>query len=147
MEPDLNKRFQTMLVLWFGLSMGIVMFFVLSLVVPSRIISDPKGPPSSLLMFALTGLGTFLVVISFAVKNKLLERSVEKQDMVLVQQALVIACAICEASALLGLIEYFLVGSREYYLLFLISAGGMALHFPRRTQLEAASYQSRDLVK
>jgi len=147
MELDLNKRFQTMLVLWFGLSMSMVMFFVFSLVVPPRIISDPNSPPSSLLMFALTGVGTFLVVISFAVKNKLLERSVEKQDMVLVQQALVIACALCEASALLGLIEYFLVGNREYYLLFLISAGGMALHFPRRTQLEAASYKSRDLLK
>jgi hypothetical protein len=147
MEPDLNKRFQTMLVLWFGLSMSMVMFFVFSLVVTSRIVSDPNSPPSSLIMFALTGVGTFLVVISFAVKNKLLERSVEKQDMVLVQQALVIACALCEASALLGLIEYFLVGTREYYLLFLISAGGMALHFPRRTQLEAASYKSRDLLK
>ena len=147
MEPDLNKRFQTMVVLWFGLSMSVVMFFILSLFVPSRIISGINSPPSSLLMFALTALGTFLVIISFAVKNKLLERSVEKQEIILVQQALVIACAICEASALLGLIEYFLVGSREYYLLFLISAGGMALHFPRRTQLEAASYKSRDLLK
>jgi hypothetical protein len=98
-------------------------------------------------MAASTAVGAFLVSISFAVKNKLLERSVEKQDIVLVQQALVIACAICEANALLGLMEGFLVGSREYYVLFLMSAGGMAFHFPRRIQLEAASYKTRGLLK
>ena len=147
MEPDLIKRHQTMIVLWFALSMSIVMFFVLSLLVPPRIINDPNNQTSSLLMFALTAVGTFLVIVSFPVKNKLLERSVEKQDIILVQQALVIACAICEASALLGLIEFFVVGSREYYLLFLLAAGGMALHFPRRSQLEAASYKSRNIIK
>ena len=66
----------------------------------------------------------------------------------LVQKALVIACAMCEAGALLGLVEYFIVGTREYYLLLVVAAGGIALHFPRRSQLEAASYQSRNpLIK
>jgi hypothetical protein len=98
------------------------------------------------LIFALTALGTVLVVISFPVKNKLLERSVEKQDINLVQKALIFACAICEVSALLGLIEFFIVGNREYYLLLALAAGGIALHFPQRSQLEAASYQSRNTL-
>jgi hypothetical protein len=143
MGPDLNKRFQTMLGLWFGLSMSIVMFFVISLFIPTRIVNDSNNPSSSLLMLVFTAVGTFLVIISFVVKNKLLERSVEKQDINLVQQTLVIACAICEASALIGLVEFLVVGGREYYLLFLLAAGGMALHFPRRIHLEAASYKGR----
>ena len=56
----------------------------------------------------LTALGTFLVIVSFAVKAKLFERSVERQDVSLVQKGLVIACAMCEVSALLGLLEHFL---------------------------------------
>jgi len=52
----------------------------------------------------------------------------------------------CEASALLGLLEHFTVGNRVYYFLFLLAAGGIALHFPKRSQLEAASYKSRNIV-
>jgi hypothetical protein len=48
----------------------------------------------------------------------------------------------CEVSALLGLLEHFVVGNREYYLLFLLAAAGTAFHFPRRRQLEAASYKN-----
>jgi hypothetical protein len=90
----------------------------------------------------LTALGTFLVIVSFAVKGKLLERSVEKQDISLVQKGLVIACGMCEVSALLGLLERFVIGNREYYWLFVLAAAGTAFHFPRRRQLEAASYKN-----
>jgi hypothetical protein len=144
METDLNKRYQTMIVLWFALLSSVATYFLVSLFVPPRTTSEPNHLPSSFVMFALTGLGTFLVIISFAVKNKLLHKSVEQQDIGLVQKALVIACALCEAGALLGLVEYFIVGTREHYLLLVIAAGGIALHFPRRSQLEAASYQSKN---
>ena len=145
METDLNKRYQTMIVLWFALLMSVATYFLVSVFVPPRITSD-SNPSGSLVMFGLTALGTFLVVISFAVKNKLLKRSVEQQEIGLVQQAMIIACALCEAAALLGLVEYFIVGSREHYLLLAIGAGGIALHFPRRSQLEAASYQKRNTL-
>ena len=53
-----------------------------------------------------------------------------------------IACAMCEVSALLGLLEHFVTTNRDYYLLFLLAAAGTAFHFPSRRQLEAASYQN-----
>ena len=67
----------------------------------------------------------------------------DEQDISLVQKALVIACAICEAAAVLGLVERFAVSGRDYLLLFVIAAFGIALHFPRWSQLEAASYKKR----
>lgn len=146
MEIDLNKRYLTMIVLWFALLMSVGMYFVFTLVVTPNISKDLNDSPRALLIFALTALGTFLVVMSFAVKNKLLKRSVERQDINLVQKALVFACAICEASALLGLLEFFIVGNRESYWLLALAAGGIAFHFPRRSQLEAASYQSRNTL-
>lgn len=144
MEIDLNKRYLTMIVLWFALLMSVGMYFVFTQVVTPNISKDLNDSSRALLIFTLTALGTFLVVMSFAVKNKLLERSVERQDIDLVQKALVLACAICEASALLGLLEFFIVGNRESYWLLALAAGGIAFHFPRRSQLEAASYQSRN---
>ena len=138
MENNLDKRYQTLVVLWFALLMSVVMYFILTLLA-----TPGTSPPqnASLFIFGLTALGTLLVVLSFPIKAKLLERSVERQDITLVQKALVVACAICEVSVLLGVLEFFTIGNREYLLLFLVGGGGIALHFPRRSQLEAASYK------
>jgi hypothetical protein len=146
MESNLDKRYQTLIVLWFALLLSIGMYFLFSVLVAPRVTNEPGNPSRSLLIGALTALGTFLVIASFAVKRKLLERSVEKQDVSLVQKSLVVACAMCEVSALLGLLEHFIIGNREYYLLFLTAAAGTAGHFPRRNQLEAASYKSRNIT-
>ncbi|MEK6282441.1 MAG: hypothetical protein AABN95_18940 [Acidobacteriota bacterium] len=140
MDINLNKRYQTLIVLWFAILMNIGVFFLVSIFAGPG--NPPTGLPSSLLTFVLAAVGTLLVVLSFAVKRKLLERSVDNQDVTLVQKALVIACAMCEAAALLGLLERFIVRSSDYYLLFLIAALGTAFHFPRREQLEAATYKS-----
>jgi hypothetical protein len=146
MEIDLAKRYQSMLVLWFALLMSVALYFVFSLLAPSGISHDANSPPNAILILSLTGLGALFVIVSCAVKKKVLNRSVEKQDTAFVQKALVIACAMCEVSALLGLLEHFVIGNREYYLLFVFAAVGMALHFPRRSDLEAASYKSRSIV-
>lgn len=127
-----------MRILWFALLMSIGCYFLVSYFAPG-VVNEPGDAPSRLLVAAITAAGVVPVVISFVVKRKLLQRSVEKQDIGLVQQGLIIACALCEASALLGLVTHFVIGNREYYLLFLVAAAGIALHFPRREQLLAAS--------
>jgi NADH:ubiquinone oxidoreductase subunit 2 (subunit N) len=142
MESNLDKRYQTLLILWFALFMSVGMYFLFAVFLLPEVSIEPGNPPSRLLSIGLAALGAFLVVASFAVKRKLLERSVEQQDVRLVQKGLVIACAMCEVSALLGMVERLVIGNREYYLLFLIAAAGIAFHFPRRSQLEAASYKN-----
>lgn len=146
METNQDKRYQTLVILWFALLMSIVMYFIFSLVAAPKMNAEVGNPPSSLLIVALAALGTFFVILSFVVKRKFLERSVDQQDTSLVQKGLVLACALCEACALLGLIQWFVIRNREYYLLFLIAAAGTASHFPRRSQLEAASFKSRDAL-
>jgi Zn-dependent protease with chaperone function len=137
METDLDKRYQTLIVLWFALLTSIGMYFLFSLFGPAVTADESSGS----LFVTLTALGVLLVILSFVVKRKLLERSVETQDISLVQKSLVIACAMCEGSALLGLLERFLIDNRYYYLLFVFAAVGIGLHFPRRIQLQAASYR------
>src|SRR5687767_15537482 len=129
MAIDLNTRYRSMLILWFALLVSVVMFFVLTVVAAPAPFDRERDPPTSVVLFALAAVGTFLVVLSFAVKRKFLQRSVEKQDVSLVQQALVVACAMCEVSALFGVVERFLIGSGDHYVLFLVSVVGLALHF------------------
>ena len=144
MDVDLNKRYQTMLILWFALLMSIAIYFAFVQFAAASFSDLKESPPSSLLIVGINALGAVLVLVSFVVKRKLLEQSVEKQDVLLVQKALIISCALCEACALLGLLERF-IGIREYYLLFILAVAGDLFHYPRRSQLEAASYKSKSL--
>ena len=139
MEIDLNKRHQTMVVLWFALLMSIGSFFVFTRLAAPTISNAPRETRNPAVIVALVVFGILLVGISFLLKRKFLQKSVEKQDIGLVQQGMVLACAICEFSALLGVVDHFLIGDPEYYLLLVIGATGTVLHFPRREQLSAAS--------
>ena len=143
METDLDKRYQTLVILWFGLLMSVVMYFLFTLFAAPEPANQPGETPNMILIMTPLVIGFLFVALSFVVKNKLLERSVEKQDMALVQKSLVVACAMCEVTALLGLIQRFVTGTSYYYLLFIFSALGIALHFPRRIQLQAANYRNQ----
>jgi cytochrome bd-type quinol oxidase subunit 2 len=143
MQNDLDKRYKTMLTLWFGIAMSIGSLFALTLFAAPEPPSEPARRSSTVVLFAFAAVGALVVVLSFAVKRKLLQRSVEQQDVMLVQPAMVVACAMCEVSALLGVMERFVIGSGEHFLLFLIAAVGIALHFPRRDELLAATWKDQ----
>lgn len=139
---DLDQRYQTMVILWAALVMSVVMFFVMALIAGADS-AEPNVSDTSIVSIALTGVGAFVVVLSFVVKHKLLERSVEQQNTGLVQQALVVACAMCEVAALLGVVLRFAMRDAYYYVPFIIAAVGELFHFPRKSQLLAASYKTR----
>jgi hypothetical protein len=135
---NLDARYRTMLILWLALMMSVVMYFVTTQVVnPSTDLPYADG----LLSWLFACVGIFSAVVSFVVRSHFLNRAVEKQDMSLVQTALVIGCAFCEVPALLGMVERFMFSGRNYIFLLAISFVSMALHFPRRASLLAASYK------
>jgi len=130
-DIDLNKRYQTMLTLWFALLMSVVMYFIFILLAAPPLSIEPRTQTQSILIVVLTMMGAIVVAISFLVKNRCLVSSVDKQDVTLVQKGMIIACAMCEVSALLGLLERFVIGYPGYYLMFLFAAAGMLLHLVR----------------
>ena len=138
-KVDIDARYRTLLVLWLALLMNVGVLFVVTTLAGSS--PSAEVGANQLLNFVFGGVGAFAAIISFAVRSKLLQRSVEKQDVGLVQSALIVGCALCEVPALLGLIQRFTVPGNDYFVLFLISALAMALHFPRRANLVAASYK------
>jgi hypothetical protein len=143
MQNDLDKRYQTLLILWVSIAMSIGLLFLVTLFAAPESAGEPPNSPNPVLLFTLAAIGTFSVVLSFAVKRKILQASVEKQDVTLVQKALVVACAMCEVAALLGIAGRFVAGTRDYLVLFLVAAVGIALHFPKRDQLIAASWKDQ----
>jgi hypothetical protein len=146
MELELDKRHRNMIVLWFALLFNIAVLFLVS-VFAGPPVHEADTPRQSFIIAVITAVGTFLVVISFVVKRKLLEHSVDNQNLDYVQKALIVACAMCEVCAVLGMLELFLIGTRDYFVLFAIAAIGTAFHFPRREQLLAATYKITDRTK
>lgn len=134
----IETQYRSMLILWMGQMMSLLLLFGITQVVEGA--KDLE--PNNVLSFALAAVGTFVAIISFVVKSKLLQQSVEKQDLALVQKAYIFAGALAEVPVLLGVLERFsLVPGRDYLVLILIGFITMALHFPRKVNLLAASYK------
>jgi len=134
---DIDKRYQTILILWAALFLSVGSYFMFTLIAAPPI--DPTGSTGkSIFIAVLAAIGTFLVVLSFPIKRKFFDRSVEQQNVLFVQKGVLIACVLCEVAGVLGLIVRLALNSNDFYLLFIISALGFVFHFPRREQLLAA---------
>jgi hypothetical protein len=141
LQVKIEQRIRTIRTLWFAMLMSVVMYYVFSLFV-----GPPENPrPNNALSLMLVGAGLLTTIISFPVKKKILGRSVELQQVGLVQQGLILAMALTEVAALLGLLDFFATGNRYYYVGFLISGIGQLLHFPRREDVLAASFKDPTL--
>jgi hypothetical protein len=135
-EPGVELRHRNILIIWAAILMLVPMYLVLI-----WINSVPPDPEKSTLSFMLIGLSLVPVAISFLVKQKLLAKAAELQKLELVQQAYVVAFALCEAALLLGLVTYFVTGSPYYVAAIAIGALGLLVHFPRKQHLLDATYK------
>ena len=133
-QEHFELRMRTLRILWFSMLMSVVIYYVITLFVgPSEVESN------DMLSLILAAVALMTVLVSFFVKSKLITRAVEQQRVQLVQQAYIVAWAVTEVAALLGLLDFFATGHRHYYILFIIAAIGQLLHFPRREHVTNAS--------
>jgi magnesium-transporting ATPase (P-type) len=137
-QANIEQRILTMRILWFAMLLSIAIYYVMTFFVGRS--EDLTEKPS--LSVSLLGAGVSTTLISFLIKSKLLTKAVEQRNVGMVQQAYILTWAITEVAALLGLLDYFSTSHRHYYLLFLIAACGMLLHFPRREPVENAAFKS-----
>ena len=97
-----------------------------------------QGPPSFLLPL-LVIIGVAAVLASIVVRRAHARRAEAERRPDVLQTGMVVAVALCEAAALCGLVGLFVTGDSYSYVLFVVSSAGLALHFPRRARLLAAS--------
>lgn len=139
-EPaTLETRYRTLMTLWSVLFISIGMFFgVAAFVAP-----DTEPAENRVLSLVFLAVGTLAVIASRVAKHRLMEQAVTKQDVAVVQKSMIVAAALNEVAAMLGLMDRMLTGNRYFYLLFIIAVIGTLLNFPRRDHLLAASYKNR----
>ena len=127
-QSKIELRIRTMRMLWIALFISIALYYALTFFWKP----NPNATPNGMLFLILVVVALSMTLISFVIKNKLISRAVELQQPQLVQQAYIVALALTEVAALLGLLYFFMTGDPYYPVLFLIGACGQLLHFPRR---------------
>ena len=138
-HADIELRIRTIRTLWIALLGSIFAYFVLTLFVkPSEEIT-----PNPTLSLVLLVVGISTTLISFLIRSKLLSKAVDHQQVQMVQQAYVVGWAINEVAAMLGVLDYFVTGHRHYYILFIVSALGLLLQFPRRESVVNAAFKNQ----
>lgn len=138
-QPDqakLDLRYRTLLILWVGFLSMFLIYYFLPIVIQAQ-----QQPENHLLRIVFNVISPLFVAISFFVKRNFFARSVEAQDVRLVNTGFIVAAAFCEAGALIGLLDFLVAHDRYYFLLIGFALFGLALHFPRRIHLQAASYK------
>lgn len=127
-----------MRILWLAMLLSIGAYFVFGLI---RGRSENAAPNPSLSL-ALLGVAVLTTLTSFLIKNRLLSKAVDQQQVGMVQQGYIVTWAITEVAALLGLVDFIATADPYYYVLFIIAALGMLLHFPRRETVVNASFKT-----
>ena len=136
-QTNVDARILTLRVIWMALFMSVVIYYVITLFV-----ARPEGVvPKPTMSIALIGVAMFAILISFLLKNRLLDKAVGQQNLVMVQQAYVVSWAITEVAALLGLLDFFTTADRYHHALFTIAAVGLLFHFPRREPVVNAAFK------
>jgi hypothetical protein len=137
---NIDVRIRTIRILWLVLVLSVGMYYVFT-----ALADRPKDhSPNNTLFIALLAIALSTTLLSFPLKSMLLKKATEQQQTGLVQQAYVVALALCEVPALLGLIDFFLTANRYYYSLLIISTCAQLLHFPRREHVINASFKSSE---
>lgn len=138
-EQRIETRLRAILTVWFALFLSVGLYYMVTLFTGNR---HEFHTPSRRLFLAFAAAGSLLAIISIPVKQMYLRRSVREQQIELVQTGYIVAWALSEVAALLGLLNFFLTDNRRYYVLFIIAACGLLLNFPRRQHLLDATLKN-----
>ena len=147
MSPE--ARLRTMRIIWASFFMAVGIYALIAYFTRQSD-ESPVGASESLgigasaggfsvLILVLFALGLTTVVASFLVRQAFANRAVREQSLMVLQAGFILAVVLCEMAAIFGFIGLLTVGNSAAYLLFVVSAAGMVLHFPRREDVVAAS--------
>ena len=123
--------------LWIAMLVSIGSYYAFTLFLHRSENASPNGK----LSLILGVMGFSAILISLPLKSRFLNRAVEQQQASLVQQGYLLAWAVTEVAALMGLLDFLATNDRYYYIFFLIAACGQLLNFPKREHVENASFK------
>ncbi|HEX8734332.1 MAG TPA: hypothetical protein VF721_03350 [Pyrinomonadaceae bacterium] len=144
---SVEQVYKTLVVIWFALLVSqALLLVVVYFAKPEAFKFDFSKPllgENSLIIIVFAALAISNLLLSFVLSRKFLNQSVEHQNMLLVQTAMIVGCALCEAVSLFGIVLVFAFSYQYFFLWFALGILGTILHFPKRDNLVAAGYNGK----
>jgi len=144
-KTNVEQQYRTLTIIWLALlgsqiMLLVVIFFAKPEVFRFDLSKPPLGEnPLITIMFAFLAISN--LGLSFILSGKYLNQAIGEQKIALVQTAMIIGCALCEAISLFGVVMAFAFSYQYFFLWFGLGIFGIILHFPKRGNLIAASYK------
>ena len=144
---SVEQMYRTSVIIWLALLVSQLLFFVLIYFTKPELFRFDFSKPllgdgeNSVFIIALAFVALTTVAMSFVLKSKFYNQAVNEQKPALIQSGLVVACALCESSALFGVVLAFAFDYQYFFLWIILGAIGVLLHFPKRDTFIAASYK------
>lgn len=154
-RKPIQASYQTLVVLWFGMLTSQVIFFGIVWLSKPELLSAAAANAARdglwkaflgempLVTLAFAAAAIVFVLLSFVLSRQHMRRAVQDQDAGCVQTGLVLGCALSEVPSLFGLILAFAFSYPYFFVWIAMSLIGVLLHFPRKGNLDAASYKPR----
>lgn len=136
---DVETRLRTMRILWAVFLNAVFLFAVVAYFATQDEAYAPAAGGPSAVFYVFVALGLSAAVLSFVMKKIFFKRGEREKSPAHVQTGLILALALCEVAALLGVVAVIAFADPRGYLLFVLAAVCDLLHFPRREPLLAAS--------
>lgn len=144
-NSNVEQSYKTIVIIWLALLFSQIMLLVVIFLAKPEIFkfdfSKPLLGENAVIIIAFAFLAMTNFALSFVMKKRSFEQSVEKQQIALVQTGLILAYAFCEAISLLGMVLAFAFSYQYFFVWFALGILGFLLHFPRRDDVIAASYK------
>lgn len=144
-NPNAEQSYKTLLIIWAALLFS--QFALVGMIWFARSelfkfdFTQPLLGDNAVIVGLFAMLSVSDIVISLILRKKTLERSVAEQSIHLVQTAMIIGCALSEAISLFGVMLAFAFNYQYFFLFSTLGVIGILLHFPRRSDVHAASYR------
>ena len=144
-KTDLNKAYQTLIIIWAALLISQFLFLLLIFFVKPEVynfdFTQPIGGKQPVFVMALAAVSVVNFFLSFGLRKNYLRESVEKQNVNLVQTAMVVGCALGESITIFGLMLVFMQSYQYFFLFFALGILTVVLSFPRRDDVMAAGFK------
>lgn len=146
-RPNVEAVYRNTAIVWLGLFSSQLMFGIVSFIAKPELLkfdlaAPPLGSePMAVVLFAVLGL--VLIAASFAMKANFYRKATDTQQLALVQTGMIVACAMCEAASIFGVVLAFSYTYQYFFLWIAAAMAGMAFHFPTRTAIMNASFGKR----
>lgn len=140
-----DQMHKTLIIIWGAMIFSQLMFLAVVFFTKPEFLSFNFSKPllgeNAIVTAALAAAAFMSVVLSFVLAPHFKNQGISQQKPELIQTALVIGCAFCEACSLIGIVLAFAFNYQYFFLFIGLGVLATIFHFPKKSDLDAAAFK------